>query len=270
MSTTFYNFLQQIDSSLVREYSLERYKNGETGKHNYQKPTFENAKTRIVFREKLQLESIDSLPDDHFAKVYVKQRQIPDQFHSQLYYAPDFKKFISSLGIEKDTLFDNDQRLVIPFYDKDKTLIAVQGRSLVGNSKLRYITLKIDSENDKLYGLDRVDWNKKVYVVEGPIDSMFVPNCIATSDSHLMKVKNSDNVVLVFDNEPRNRAIVDLIEQAIDKNYSVCLWPNTIEQKDINDMIRTGITQSQILSIIDSNTFSGLRAKMEFVNWKKI
>jgi len=272
VSTTFYNFLKQVDPNLVKEYQLERYKNG-TDNGNYPKPEFEEAKTeKPVFRQKLSLESIDSLPEEHFAKTYVRSRKIPEQFYSQLYFAPDFRQFIQELGIVQDGLKQNDQRLVIPFYDKQKNLVAVQARAL-GESSLRYITIKTHEDNKKVFGLDRIDEDKLVYVFEGPIDSMFVENAVATADSNLESITDvldKSKVVLVFDNEPRNKEIVKKMEHAIDNHFNVVIWPEFIEEKDVNDMILNGFSPDEIQDIIDKHTAVNLRAKMEFVNWKKV
>ena len=272
VSTTFYNFLKQVDPNLLKEYALERYKNGETGNNNYEKPKFEEAKaSKPVFKKSLDLPSIDSLPEAHFAKVYVKSRKIPEAFLSQLYYAEDFATFIQSLGIEKD-LTKNDKRLVIPFYDAEKNLIAVQGRAL-GESKLRYITIKTHEDNHKIFGLDRIDEEKMIYVVEGPIDSMFIENAVATADSNLESITSiydKSKVTLIFDNEPRNKEIIKKIDEAIEKHYNVVIWPDMIDSKDINDMVKDGFSPDEIQDIISKNTFVNLRAKAEFIRWKKI
>ena len=273
ISTTFYNFLKEVDPNLLKEYQLERYKNGETGNNNYPKPEFEEFKSeKPSFKKALGLPSIDSLPEAHFAKNYVHQRRIPESFYTQLYYAEDFAAFIQSLGIDKEGLHKNDKRLVIPFYDKEKNLVAVQGRSL-GESKLRYITLKLHDDNKKVYGLDRIDEDKLICVVEGPIDSMFLDNAVATADSNLESITDSldkSKVVLVFDNEPRNKEIVAKLEHAIDNHFNVVIWPEFIEEKDINDMVLNGFSPDEIQDIIDKYTVVNLRAKMEFVNWKKV
>ena len=273
ISTTFYNFLKQVDPNLLKEYQLERYKNGETGNNNYPKPEFEEFKTeKPIFKKSLELPTIESLPEAHFAKVYVQQRQIPEAFQTQLYYAEDFAAFIQTLGIEKEGLHENDKRLVIPFYNQEKELMAIQGRSL-GESKLRYITLKLHDDNKKVYGLDRIDTDKLIYVVEGPIDSMFINNCVATADSNLESITNvldKSKVVLIFDNEPRNKEIVNKLEHAIDNHFNVVIWPEMVDSKDVNDMVLDGFSPDEIQEFIDKNTFLNLRAKMEFVNWKKI
>jgi len=272
VSTTFYNFLDKVDPSLTKQYALERYKNG-TQNNNTKTPEFEQAKTeKPIFRKKLSLESIDSLPEEHFAKAYVQSRRIPKDFHSQLYFAPDFRQCIQELGVEQKGLRPNDKRIVIPFYDAEKNLVAVQGRAL-GQSKLRYITIKVNEDVSKVYGLDRINQDKMIYVVEGPIDSMFLDNAVATADSNLESIISTfdkSKVTLVFDNEPRNKEIVKKVEDAIDKHFNVVIWPEFIEEKDINDMILSGFSQDEIRDIIHKNTFLNLRAKMEFIKWKKI
>jgi transcription elongation factor Elf1 len=271
-STSFYNFLEKVDATLVKEYALERYKNGEQGRDNYVKPTFEEFKSETPkFRTKFDIPSVESLPEEHFAKVYVKSRKIPEPFHAHLYFAQDFKGFVESLQIEKEGLKEDDPRLVIPFYDEDKNLVAFQGRAL-GESKLRYITVKTDKENHKLFGTDRIDTEQMIYVVEGPIDSMFLENAVATADSNLMAASkhfDKSKIVLVYDNEPRNKELHKQMDKAIEEHYNVVIWPEMIEEKDVNDMVLNGFSPDEIQDIISKHTFVNLRAKMEFINWKK-
>jgi transcription elongation factor Elf1 len=272
-STSFYNFLDKVDPNLLKEYALERYKNGETGNHNYQKPTFEEFKPEPPkFKQSLNIPTIESLPEEHYAKLYVKGRKIPEKFYSELYFAEDFKEFVESLKIEKDGLKEDDPRLVIPFYDQDKNLIAFQGRAL-GESKLRYITVKVSDDNNKIFGLDRINQDEMIYVVEGPIDSMFIENCVATADANLSaiaRVFDRSKVTLIYDNEPRNKDICKQIDKVIEEHFNVVIWPEMIEDKDINEMILTGFSPDEIQDIISKNTFVNLRAKMEFINWKKV
>jgi transcription elongation factor Elf1 len=272
ISTTFYNFLKQVDPSIINEYALERYKNGETGNNNYPKPEFDDVKTSTpVFKKNLNIPSIDSLSNDHYAKKYVINRMIPEDRYSDLYFAEDFKKFVTELGIEKE-LYEKDQRLVIPFYDKDGNLIAFQGRAL-GESKMRYITIKMSDDDTKVFGSDKINEDEMIYVVEGPIDSMFLKNGVAVANSNLQSISDlfdRSKVTLVFDNEPRNKDIVKLIEKAIDEHFNVVIWPEMIQEKDINDMILSGFDIEELHDIIEKNTFVNLRAKMEFVNWKKV
>ena len=272
VSTNFFNFLDKVDPGLSKEYSLERYKDSASG-NNYVKPNFEEFKTELPkFKKTLGIPAVKSLPKEHYAKVYVESRKIPEGFHSELYFAEDFKGFVESLQIEKEGLKENDPRLVIPFYDADKNLIAFQGRAL-GESKLRYITVKLSDDNNKVFGLDRINQEETIYVVEGPIDSMFLENAVATADSNLSSISklfDKTKVVLVYDNEPRNKDICKQIDKCIEEHYNVVIWPEYIEEKDINDMVLNGFLPDEIQDIISKNTFVNLRAKMEFINWKKV
>jgi transcription elongation factor Elf1 len=276
ISTSFYNFLEKVDPAKTKEYALERFKSNSFGKNtNVSKEKIvehELESNAPVFKKRLDIPTIESLPEEHYAKTYVKERQIPEQFFPELYYAEDFKRFVDFLGIEKEGLIENDPRLIIPFYNQQKKLIAIQGRAL-GNSKLRYITLKMSDDENKFFGLDRIDTEKMIRVVEGPIDSMFIENAIATADSNLpsvTKLFDKSKVVLIYDNEPRNKEIVKQMERAIEEHYNVLIWPEMVESKDINDMILEGFSQFEIEDIIEKHTFVNLRAKMEFVNWKKV
>ncbi len=270
---TMYNFINLLDPNLAKEYSLERYTNGDTGK-TYEKPEFKFEKP--VFEKKaknINLPKIIDLNMDHYAALYCIGRKIPEDTYDKLYYAEDFKKFVDEIFPEhgKD-LKEDDPRLVIPFYDDDGTLLAFQGRAL-RDSKIRYITIKLAEESIKIFGLDTVNKEEKVYVTEGPIDSLFLPNAVATADANLRNAVNyisKDKLVLVFDNEPRNKDICKIMDKAIEEHFQICIWPEMVKEKDINEMILAGFTSEEIADIIDKNTFVNLRAKFEFIQWKKI
>jgi hypothetical protein len=258
-----------VDPNLVEEYQLERYKN--SANTNSPEPAFSEFKTKPVFIKTLDLPTIESLPNEHFAKRYVVGREIPKKMYSQLYYADDFKAFVDSFGVEKD-LKEGDQRLIIPFFDKEGNLTGFQGRAL-GESKIRYITIKLMDDVPRMFGINRVNEEESIYVFEGPIDSMFINNSVAVASSALESAAeylDKSKIVLVFDNEPRNKEIVKLMEHAIDNHFNVIVWPAMIQDKDINEMILTGFDIEELHDIMEKHTFVNLRAKMEFVNWKKI
>ena len=267
------NLVKYVDSNLHREYVLERYKGGEGGHSNYKAPAKMPEFLLPKFKMKLELDSIQILPDEHYAKQYLVNRKIPKEFFSSLYYAPDFKKFIDGLMPDHDkTLKDNDPRIVIPFYDVNKNLIAVQGRALAADSTLRYITIKVNENHPKIFGLERFDKKKKGYVLEGPFDSMFIPNSLAAAGSNLTdlgKFVDINSTVVIHDNQPRNGEIVRVIGFTIDSGFSVCIWPDKMDLKDINEMILDGMLNSEILHIIDRNTYSGIEAKFRLQAWKK-
>lgn len=268
-SMSFYNFLKQVDPNLLEVYSLELYKN--SANTNAPKPEFSELKVRPVFKKNLDLPKISELPDEHFAKTYVRSRQIPEVMFSNLYYAEEFKDLVDSFNVEKD-LIKGDKRLVIPFHDKEGNIIGFQGRAL-GQSKLRYITIKLLDEGPRMFGVDRINEKEKIYVFEGPIDSMFIKNSVAVASSALESAAeyfDKSRLVLVYDNEPRNKEIVKLIEKSIDNHFNVVIWPEMIVEKDVNDMVLTGFDIEGLHDIMEKHTFVNLRAKMEFVNWKKV
>lgn len=269
-SCSFGNFLKQIDPNMFREYQMERYKNESGG--NVSKPDFSIVKGFPVFTKTINLPTISSLTETHSARKYVESRKIPNKFWSDLYYADYFKDFVQNIFSDHDTSkLPNDSRMIIPFYDAENSLLGFQGRA-IGDSNVRYITLKQNDDCKKIYGLNRLNHTQKIYVVEGPIDSMFLNNAVATMDANLSSITDmiNKNFVLVFDNEPRNKEIIRNMKRAIDKNYNICIWPTHMEQKDINDMILSGLTTEQIHHIIDDNTYSNLKAQLQFNMWRKI
>ena len=108
-------------------------------------------------------------------------------------------------------------------------------------AKLRYITIMLDEEQPKIFGLDKVKDNKPVYIVEGPFDSTFLENSVAMAGSDAdVRTFGWSNYIWIFDNEPRNREIVARISKVIDRGDQVVIWPKNIQQKDINDMFLAG------------------------------
>jgi hypothetical protein len=152
-------------------------------------------------------------------------------------------------------------------YDTDSNLIGFQGRAL-GPNPVKYITVMLSDDSPKLYGLDQVDSSEPIYIVEGPFDSTFVKNAVAMCGSDVdIRSFNWSDYIYVFDNEPRNREIVNRISKTIDRGDKVIIWPTSIQQKDINDMVLAGLN---VMDVLKSNTHTGLEAKIKFNNWKKI
>ena len=158
-------------------------------------------------------------------------------------------------------------RLLIPFRNEKGEVFAYQGRAF-GKEQPKYITIRLDDDTTKIFGLDRIDDTKQVYAVEGPIDSLFLDNCIAVGGADLAKLEN--DVVIIFDNEPRNKEICKQMDSCIGFGKRIVIWPDSMKHKDINDMIMAGYVKEQIQEIIDDNIFSGASAKLRFSEWKKI
>ncbi len=279
VGTNLGNLIKQVDPSLHKEYVLERYKSGESGFSNFKSPSFDIPAPRFdkVAKEKHfeHAEWVSKLSSEHFCLVYCTNRRFLSIMVDTLLFTPNYKKFCDALVPNHGKEITADARLVIPFYDKYNTLIGVSGRALENSDyKLRYVTLRTNESQDKLiYGMDKVNTNELVKIVEGPLDSMFLTNCVGSGDSALIqtaKLIDAENKVLIFDNEPRNKEIVKLMNDAIKLGYNVVIWPDTMEQKDINEMVMAGFSPDEIERIISSNTFTGLRAQMKFISWKKI
>jgi hypothetical protein len=277
--TNLGNLIKSIDANLHKEYVLERYKAGESGNSNFKDPSFDISPPRFDKVEKSKLfehaEWCDKLPSGHFCLEYLQKRRIPEQWYSKLLFTQHYKQFCDALIPNHGKQLTDDARLVIPFYDGYNSLVAVSGRALeTSDYKLRYVTLRTDDSKDKLiFGVDRMNIHEPVKIVEGPIDSLFLSNCIASGDANLsLTSKNisAGKKILIFDNEPRNKEIVKMIEVAIKSDNYVVIWPNTVKGKDVNEMVMGGLTISEIEDIISSNTFSGLEAQAKFIFWKKV
>lgn len=278
MGTSAGNLVKQVDPALHKEYTLERYKAGESGVSNFKKPTFDIPAPKFgkVVKEKTLDHSdwCNYLPEGHFCRTYLERRKIPVEHWSRLLFTPTYKQFLDKLVPNHGKQIGDDARLVIPYYNEYDEMIAVSGRALETSSeKLRYVTVRtVDSDKKLLYGMDRIDKDLTVKIVEGPLDSLFLKNSVASGDANLTiaaKAVDAKDMVLVFDNEPRNKEIVKMIELAIKNNHSVVIWPQNTHGKDINEMIMNGLTSGEVESIISSNTFSGLSAQIQLNFWKK-
>lgn len=255
------NYLKQIDPILHQQYCLEKYSSGFTGKNfTAETPKFDFKKP--VFRKTLNLPKASEIP---VSKSYLENRKLnPEDF----YYAEKFKEWTNTLHktFDQKALKYEESRIVIPLYYK-KELVGFQGRS-IGPSQIKYITIMLEEDAPKIYGYDTVNLNDPVYIIEGPFDSTFIHNSVAMCGSDLnLKDLNISHPVYVYDNEPRNQEIHKRMESRIESGESIVIWPSIIKEKDINDMVLSGLN---VQSVIESSTYSGLVAKLKFNEWKKV
>ncbi len=259
-SLSFNNFLKKIDQTLYKQYTLEKFKEGFTGKNFVvEQPKFEFVKP--LFKNKIDLPKAS---ENKVAREYLEKRKLdPEKF----YFAEKFKEWTNTQKITFENITRDESRIIIPMYDAEKNFIGFQGRSLV-SSPNKYITVMLSDESPKLYGLDQVDSSKPIYIVEGPFDSTFIQNAVAMCGSDVdIRSFNWSNYIYVFDNEPRNREIVNRISKTINRGDQVIIWPSNIKQKDINDMVLAG---HNVMDMLKSNTYTGLEAKLKFIEWKKV
>jgi transcription elongation factor Elf1 len=256
---SFNNFLKQIDTTIHKQYIFEKFKEGNTGRNfTTEEPKFHFESPK--FKSKLELPKASENPD---SKLYLENRKLnPDKF----YYSDKFKEWTNSLQPTFDSTEKDEPRIIIPLFYQN-TLVGFQGRAL-GFSKIKYITIMLDDDAPKIYGLDEVKKDQTVYITEGPFDSTFICNAIALcgADGDVSKW-GIRNPVWIYDNEPRNAEIHRRIEHCISTGERVVIWPSTIKEKDINEMILSGLN---VQSVIELNTYSGLEAKLKFTTWKKI
>ena len=219
----------------------------------------------------LKIKKMGQLPADHPARAYVNKRKIPTKAHHRLYYAPKFNTWVNSLIPDKLPQPERDKpRLILPLIDQDGVVFGFQGRAFDKES-IRYITIMLDEDRPKLFGLDQIDFEKRYYVVEGPIDSLFLTNAVAMAgaDGNASGLQNLMNAVFVFDNEPRNKEIVSRMERMLDRGYKVCIWPSKLSVKDINDMILSGYSIADVELMIDQNTYEGLAGRLALAEWRR-
>jgi len=294
VSLSLYSFMEKVSPSLVAEYQLERYKSNQVKKPKRPKVKATGVGDMFgLFKKKYKetvnsqyLVPIESLDNDHPAVEFVTRRKIPTDKLHLLHYTDDFGSF--SREMTGEPVEGKEPRIVLPFFDSEGNMVAAQGRALSLRSVtgsidrsteqtrklLRYITIKSKDAPDRLwFGQWRANPDKKIYVVEGPIDSLFLDNCIAmvgaSGFDNIPKHLRKSEGVYILDNEPRNKSICDLNKKLIDAGRNVCIWPSELKIKDINDMVIAGMTVKEIKKIIDNNTFSGLEALYRLNEWRK-
>ena len=261
-SISFNNFLREIDHTLQKQYVMEKFKDGFAGVKGgsaIEKPAqlkFEEPK----FRQKLDLPKASENLD---AKKYLEDRKLnPDKF----YYTDKFKAWSNSQKQTFDSVKYDEPRIIIPLFYKN-TLVGFQGRSL-GPSKVKYITVMINDEAPKIYGLDDIQTRDSVYITEGPFDSTFISNSIAMCGADAdVRRWGVDDPIWIYDNEPRSHEIVKRISNTIDRGEKVVIWPSKINEKDINDMFLAG---HDVQKLVESNVYSGLPGQLQFNTWKRI
>lgn len=270
VSLPFAKFAEMMDPILYKEYKMEKFKEDNSTKKKRPSIDMRKVKKVVSATPKFKvnplkdLQRIDELNNSHPAREYLLNRKLPTE---SLYYTDTFKAWTNSVkpGSFEDVSRD-EPRIIIPFRDKDGNCFGYQGRSLSSNG-LRYITILLE-ERTKIFGLDSIDPSKRVYVTEGPFDSMFLDNAIAMAGADVSSCPELSglDLVFVYDNEPRNPQITDRIQKQIKAGNCVTIWPSDVTQKDINDMVLCG---HDVQHIVDNHSYKGLKSTLKFNDWKK-
>ena len=274
-SLHFGSFLKQTDQMLYSQYALERYADGAAPNKPHKDPQLKFKEPVVPTKQTLLddlLDRVDTLPEDHIAVQFCKKRKIPESKYSRLYFIDNMKNIEQLSDKMKDKIKTSESRLVIPFYDETLQLTGMTCRALDNNS-LRYITVKIKSDELLVFGRESLNTEKDIYVTEGPIDSLFLDNSIAVSGTGFNKLEllpySKDSMIIIVDNQPRNVEVCKVIENLVNKNYRIVIWPQSLKEKDINDIILNGKSISAVKSLIDKNVCRGLQARANFLAWKR-
>jgi len=267
--------IKMLDHTLYQKYLLEGF--GKKDKRFSTKASRKKKtpKISVSYLEKLGAERVDRIPKNHAVHKFINDRRIPDSSLDRLYYIHDDKNLEKIDPIYRDRIRGNQPRLILPFINREGSLVGIAARAINGATSLRYLAFRLDKTAPLIFGLDHIKRNSRdsVYVVEGPIDSLFLPNAIAVGGADFKKLESEirkDKCIIIFDNEPRNIEIIKRMKSLINDGYNVCVWPQNIKEKDINDMVLSGIPPDKIQDMINKNTYSGLKAMTAFNAWKKV
>lgn len=273
LSMSFVRYMKENDEALYREFLIERRKaelpTRVSKVEPVEEPVKEISKVELAFCERL-----DKLPPNHPIVKYVKSRMIPEAVFDRLFFTMQWPALCNSVKPETYKIERQEPRLVIPIYNQEGVLESFQGRSLDPNAPQKYITIKSHEDATKIYGMDRVVAGRRVYVFEGPIDSLFIPNGIAITGGAIDVdvVPFKEDRVWVLDNEPRHKDVKNRVNKLIRQGESICIWDKSPwRSKDVNEMIiKEGATPEQIEEYLSNNVISGLAAQMRANRWFKI
>jgi transcription elongation factor Elf1 len=274
VSTTFSKFLEFVEPQVYKDYVFERFvKDKKFENKSMEQRIYELPVESIHVYD---FDGIDTLPDGHYAKEYIRNRKIPQEFWHEFVYTDKYKTWLDAnfpQHVKKDLV--DDARIITFYTSWDGTITNISGRALAyDNDLLRYITVKILDDERKVFGLHRLNPQNKVYVTEGQFDSLFLPNAVASGDSNLgdlgdhLSDKYGVKPILVFDNEPRNSQIVESMRKGL-RDHEIVIFPDSFPGKDLNDAILSGLSQSDLLKIVEENTYSGLNAELRLSNWRR-
>ena len=274
ITLSFKNLLKTLDGQLYLDLMVENLRSRPDTNDDEEWKT--EISPELIFsdarHELLQLSSIAQLEDDHPAKIYVNKRQIPIQHHSLLRWCPNFMTWTNKLipKFSEYSLRHDEGRILLPYFSQDQKFFAFTGRSLSNDKKYLHVTL--NSFIPRVFGLERVDTTKTIFVFEGEFDSLFIPNSIAVGGQNIFRltsITNIDNYIICFDNEPHSENTKKKMLDALYQGYKIAIWPDKIIEKDINEMFLTGFSVEIIQDIIEQNTFKGLLATLRLAQWSK-
>lgn len=275
---TFSGFLKDLSPDNFKSFYMEKFKENNRSSLFFKEETDEKIEDEIeeIVEEKEDTEYLGapilSLPSTHECIKYLNQRKIPKARWADLFYVDSLAKLQQTFPTDYD--FENlpkDKRIVFPIRNRRGELVGISARAIT-KTQLRYVILRKKPET-MIFNLDKIDIGKPVLALEGAIDSMFLPNSIAVDGSDFMKLAEivpKDNLIIVVDNENRNKEIVAKMEKICEAGFKMVIWPDWIKKhgKDVNEMIINGLSIEKIIETINENTYSGLKCKLALAKWR--
>lgn len=273
LAINFPNFLKMNFPSEYQSYKFSKFKNNSVSEEDRLADIFKTKQT-VSYEIDRICQRLDLLPEDHIALKYCRLRKIPKRHYGRIFYTGSLEQ-LKILFPKYEEEIKDEPRLVFPIFDVNKNLVGVSCRALSKKSKLRYIIMRKDEDSSLIYGLNDVNKSKPIFALEGAVDSLFIPNAVAVNGSDFSKLEkyfDKDNVILVFDNQPRNKIIVKKIKTMIENGWKVVIWPENFDNsgKDINQLVIDGISLHVIFDAIKNNVYHGLSARMKWSKWKKV
>ena len=111
-------------------------------------------------------------------------------------------------------------RVILPSYDEDGDLNYFVTRSIKENGKYKYLNCDVEKKTI-IFNEHIIDWEKTVFIVEGPFDHIVLPNSIPLlgkqlSDLLFSKIYDNaeSNIVIILDPDAavRSRAIYNKLD----------------------------------------------------------
>lgn len=269
----FSKFLEEEFPNEFREYLLEKLPNRSTLKKDRFTHIKDIIPKKVICKgfDYSSLKRFDELPHDHPARLYILNRQIP---LNKVYYADNFSTLISEIALDKYRLAygnSTEPRMIIPFYREDGLSTVFQARAFSKKEFLRYITIKEDDSESKVYGLNTMDKDKPVWCLEGPLDSLMIDNAIAMTGISTKLPKEVSEFRFVYDNEPRNSDVVKNMRKRLISGHKVVIFPERVKWNDLNDMIvKGGMSKENVIDILENNLYSKSTGILRLNEWAKL
>ena len=277
--SNFVNFCKEYFPDTYKELIFQKFKSEPQKDFDIN----ELGKSKLKITEKSNLElllnkysvRIDKLPENHPILMYINSRKIPKEHFCYFYFTKQWQHLVHAHQNESYINPQDENRLIMVIKDFDNRITAIQGRSLAKEPRNKYITIKEHDDANKIFGLDKVDLSKTVFLTEGIVDSLFLDNACAITGGSM----NFDEIpipkdkrVFVWDNEPQASHTVDRIAQAIKAGEKIVLFDEVNwKSKDINDLIiKEQISKEEVNNYRNNNIVQNLFAELRFKNWKKV